>query len=978
MKMKREMHLTRRAFLRLTAGNSLAVAVGGLGTQCPAQFPGNWISEPLPPVQNIKPVELIRYATTCRECPAGCGMHVRHVNGRSLKAEGNPDHPVNRGGLCARGQSALQGLYDPDRLRRPLSRNRPAGAFPDLGVSPVSWEDALREIGNRLRTQKGRTVVISGLETGAKATIMENFAKGFEGRLLLYEPFDYRPLRETSKMAVGAPVIPRYDLERCRTILSFTADFLESWVSNVEFTWMFTRMHEHANGRMGTFAYIGPRQSMTAANADEFLQVPPQDVYNVAMNILKVMADRDWVRDRELDYKTMTRGSRPEDLPLHEAAARIEKLAEHFAREGDSVALTGPQCGPGKGARQLAEAVFLLNRAAGNFGRTIDFGRVHALSGTVYQEELTRLAEGLTGDDTIIFHETNPIYVQPELAARFRQAGTIVSLTQLADETARLADFILPVDNPLESWGEYSPWTGIRGFIQPTMKRLYDSRAAGDIFLSLADIGGRPLTRPGSEGRDLDFVSWMRADWQEQLTAGDEEPSRGISRFLRQGFNRDLRREEAVEVSVDRIQPVPPQPPAKSGADSAELWLWPSIFLFDGRTANRGWLQENPHPVSQIVWGSWADIHPAKAAALGIVHGDGLRIVAGKTEVQVPARLTEEIAEEVVGLALGQGHWALGSVAAGLGANGFALLYHGGETFGRVTIGRVKGLGPPISLTASREQHKREILRWEKLAKIKAGHMEAPKIDLPVPEGFAKKYDLYRGHEHAGHRWAMVIDLHRCIGCGACAVACYAENNIPILGPGPLRDWRGLGWLQVVPYSHPEKKDTIGFLPLPCQHCDQAPCEPVCPVFASVHTEDGLNAQVYNRCIGTRYCSQNCPYKVRKFNWLNSSFRPPLQWQLNPEVTVRSRGVMEKCTFCVQRIRHAEYRAKREDRQVRDGEILPACVQSCPAKVFTFGDLHDEKSAVSRLFREDPRGYQLLHELNTKPAVLYLKKIEHG
>lgn len=224
----------------------------------------------------------------------------------------------------------------------------------------------------------------------------------------------------------------------------------------------------------------------------------------------------------------------------------------------------------------------------------------------------------------------------------------------------------------------------------------------------------------------------------------------------------------------------------------------------------------------------------------------------------------------------------------------------------------------------------------------------------------------------------MVVDLQRCVGCGACSVACYAENNIAILGPQALREGREMSWLKVVPYHHPQKEMSMGFLPLPCQHCDQAPCEPVCPVFAAVHTEEGLNAQVYNRCVGTRYCSNNCPYKVRHFNWYNVSWEKPLNWQLNPDVTVRCRGVMEKCTFCVQRIRRAEQQAMAEGRRLADGEVQPACVQSCPARVFVFGDLLDEGSRVHRLFHEDPRGYQLLGELNTKPAVLYLKRIEQG
>lgn len=970
-------NLTRRAFLRLAAGGSLAMAIGDLGQQ----FPRNWISEPLPPVGNIKPAELIRYATTCRECPAGCGMHIHHVNGRSIKAEGNPDHPVNRGGLCARGQSALQGLYDPDRLTRPRRRTAPGGDFPDTTTLTVGWQEALREIGGRLRRKKGRALVVSRLETGTLASVMRQFTERFDGELLLFEPFDYRAMREINAAAIGSPDIPWHALDRCETILSFGADFLESWVSNVQFTWMFTRMHDYngETGDMGAFAYVGPRLSMTAANADDFLPVPPGAEYDVAMNLLKIMADRGWTKGGEFDYRELTRAFRPEDLPLADAAARLDRLAEKFTQGGPSVALGGPPLASGGQARRLAEAVFLLNRAAGNFGKTVDFAHVHALGTTAYREDLRRLAEGLGPDDILFLHETNPAYAMPGLAAALRQAGLVVVLGQMPDETSLLADWLLPLDNPLESWGDYSPWTGIRGLMQPTMQRIHDTRGAGDIFLSLADLGGRPLVRPGSEGADLDFASWLRADWQG-LAPGAGEQDGAIAGLLRQGFHQDdtAARPMPQFRTMALSPPAPSRAPGQQAADVADLWLWPSIFHFDGRTANRTWLQENPQPDGYIAWGSWAEIHPKKAEALGLAEGDGVSLTSGLNQARLQVRITDQIAEHAVGLPLGLGHWALGETAAGLGASGFGLLSAGDDTtFGRVTLARAKGLGAPIFLTADRRQHEREILHWEKLAKIRSGNMAPSEITLPLPEGYARKYDIYPGHKHARHRWAMVIDLHRCIGCGACAVACYAENNLPTKGPERVREGREMAWLKVIPYEHPDKAGRIGYLPLPCQHCDQAPCEPVCPVFAAVNNEEGLNSQIYNRCIGTRYCSQNCPYKVRRFNWLDNHWRPPLQWQLNPEVTVRSRGVMEKCTFCVQRIRQAEYRAKREHRAIRDGEITPACVQSCPARVFTFGDLLDTTSAVHRLFRGEPRSYQVLHELNTKPAVLYLKKIEH-
>lgn len=963
------LELTRRAFLRLFANSSFAVAVGG-------QFPDKWLSPPLPPEENRNMAERLIYATTCRECPAGCGMHVSHVNGRAIKAEGSPDHPVGQGGLCARGQSALQGIYDPDRLRQPLRRGAPARNFPDTGLTPASWQEALLAIGNRLQSGKGRVLVISGLETGTLADILAAFAERFNGRLLIHEPFDYQPLRDAHAGLTGRAVIPWYGLDHCRHIISFGADFLESWLSNVQFTAMFSRMHAFQGAATGRFTYVGPRLSMTAANADDFIQIAPGQEVRVAKGLLRIMVEQGWVTRGREQLAAYSREARPEELPLENGMKRLVRLAREFSRAEAAVALPGPAHGAGEEARRLAEAVFLLNYATGRVGQGLDFSRIHALSSCHPDLELYRSLDDLTPEDVVFLHGANPAYSRPWLAELLKRAGLVVSLSQLADETALLADWVLPVDHPLESWGEYTPWTGIHSLVQPAMRRLYDSRPAGDIFLSLADMAGRPLQRGADGGTDNNFYSWLQADWGQR----DGQGAAARQELLARGFALSPPQpEKELQISLEQLE-VATAPPREidHAPHRAALVLWPSIFFFDGRTANRSWLQENPHPISFIAWSSWLDIHPDRATALGLADGDLVKMTTAGTVATLPARLTAEMHPEAVGLVLGQGHWAMGEVAAGRGVNGFAFLK--GETGGNgsvtVSLEKTGGKEPLICLGASFDQHGRDLLRWQKLGDAPAAGPGREQVTLPLPAGYERVNDLYQGHQHARHRWAMVIDLQRCIGCAACSVACYAENNIAVLGPKALRQGREMSWLKVVPYRHPEKKNMVGFLPLPCQHCDQAPCEPVCPVFAAVHTEDGLNAQVYNRCVGTRYCSNNCPYKVRHFNWYNIDWQKSLQWQLNPDVTVRCRGVMEKCTFCVQRLRRAEQQAKVQGRELTEAEVQPACVQSCPARALVFGDLLDEKSEVRRLFQEDRRGYQLLHELNTKPAVLYLQRIE--
>ena len=425
------------------------------------------------------------------------------------------------------------------------------------------------------------------------------------------------------------------------------------------------------------------------------------------------------------------------------------------------------------------------------------------------------------------------------------------------------------------------------------------------------------------------------------------------------------------------------------GADEVRLFVWPSIALFDGRLANRGWLQEMPEPVSYICWGSWLDVHPDLAGRLGLSVNNVVTIRSAHGQVQnVTVRLNELQSPSCVCLEIGQGHTAMGGNAKDAGVNAWSLLGPdvSREMFVVVKLDKTGRSDGPAYLSGTQDQYRRDILQWEELDSLHGKKWgEGDKLILPLPEGYNPQTDIWAAHPYEKYRWAMAIDLQRCIGCGACAVACYAENNLQVVGEKYARRRLEMAWLKVVPYLNDDNPRRMGFLPMLCQQCDTGPCEPVCPVYASVHNEEGLNAQIYNRCVGTRYCSNNCPYKVRRFNWLNSPLRErpqekpewvkPLDWQLNPEVTVRQRGVMEKCTFCIQRIRQVQHQARRENRPVRDGEVQPACVQTCPAGVFTFGNLLDPNSKVSLLTRNEPRRYHVLEEQNTKPAITYLRRI---
>jgi Fe-S-cluster-containing dehydrogenase component/anaerobic selenocysteine-containing dehydrogenase len=968
--------MSRRTFLWLTGGSSIALA-----TNPPRKLINKLIPQVIPP-EDIRPGAWQLYATTCRECPAGCGMHLWHRDGRVTKAEGNPEHPVNRGGLCARGQSSLQGLYDPDRVQQALYR--PKGKQ----EQKQTWEEALAGISAKL-SAGGRVAVLSSLQTGALAEVLKGFARAFGSeRVLFYEAFNYEPLRAAHQQLFNLPLIPTYHLEKSDFILSFGADFLETWVSPVSFAAQFAAMHAYQGGAtMNRMAYVGPRLSMTAANADQFLLVPPGFERVVAASLLKIMMDQGWQKNDLSAVRQPVEALLAEAGPIPGVSQEtLVRLARSFSSARASVALAGPMAANSPLANDTALCAALLNLAAGRVGDTVDFSRPHALSATAREVELELFFASLGPQDVLFVHDTNPGYSRLGAAAQLSKVGTLVYLGTMMDETAQQAHWFLPVDSPLESWGDFEPTAGVNGLLQPTLARLYDSRAAGDVFLELARRSGRPLSRAQSGAPVPDFRSWLQARW-EGLGVTDQGVGAAESPWnlaLRQGGVWNRAAGGAGQPALSSWPPAPSfvqalQKPVRP--ELAELWPWSSVMAFDGRFANRGWLQEAPDPVSFLVWGNWIDLHPRKAAALDIKDGDLAELSTAAGSLRLPVRVTDEVSEQLAALALGHGHRALGENARGVGANAFALLgaRPASSMFTTCRIRRVSGGSEQalIYTARSREQFDREIVQWvplSKLARLQPG--QGDNLILPLPEGYRPDQDLYPKRAYVQHRWAMVIDLQRCIGCGACAVACYAENNIAVIGRDRVAKGREMAWLRVAPYHKPGNPGRLSWLPLLCQQCDAAPCEPVCPVFAAVHNEEGLNAQVYNRCIGTRYCSNNCPYKVRRFNWVNIKWRAPLDLQLNPEVTVRTRGVMEKCTFCIQRIRQGEHQAKIEGRKVRDGEIQPACVQSCPTRVFTFGDLLDPEAKVTRLTRSDPRRYHVLEDLNTKPAVTFLRKVD--
>ena len=989
--------MDRRRFLTVlgaTGGAAAAASACDIGPE-----PTEHLVPYVVPPENQVPGIATYYATTCRECAAGCGLHAKVREGRVIKLEGNPDSPINQGRLCSRGQAALQGLYNPDRVTDPMARGA-NGQWQKL-----SWDDAIGRLQAQVKQARGKgggIAFVTGLESGTFGELVDTWMKEIGGRHVTYEPFAFEAVREGNRIAFGTTAIPFYDFANARYILSFGADFMETWLSPVGYQNAFTRAHAFDASRdasMAKFVYVGPRLSLTGMSADEWVVAKPGTEFMLALAMAQVI-----LTERRAPALPPAEASRlqhllpgPERIALSVGveAGKIQRLAREFAASKGGLAVAGGIAAQYGSGALLVAAVNVLNYVAGQVGKTVKFGPNHALEAAGTFKQLTDLVADMKAEKVglLLVHGANPGHSLP---AAFSEAighvGYKVSFAAYWDETAAAADLVLPDFHPLEQWNDSRPRAGVYAVQQPVMAPVFpNTRPAGDVLLQAAGkagtfkdyLQGRWKTLHQRYGRGQAFEDF----WNDALQHG--------------GIYSDVPT-QTVRLGPDIARLV-------GGAVGTSLQLttlivFPSIALHDGRGANKPWLQELPDPVSKITWHGWVEVHPETAAKWQLANGDVVLLRSPHGAVRAPVWINPGIRPDVLAVPTGQGHKAYGRYAKDRSFNAFELLSPDPADFG----GRAFAVGVTVTKTADHRELAtlegdarelgEEIVRALPLAQasaLKPG--QHPFREEVVPrhaegamEGWAEaqrqKANLeYYAGEHP--RWGMVIDLAKCTGCSACVTACYAENNIATVGEELMVRRRQMSWMRIERYWRPAAGGQasglqVAVTPMLCQQCTLAPCEPVCPVFAAYHTPDGLNAQVYNRCVGTRYCANNCPYKVRHFNWYDyaepggewESWPDPLNMLLNPDVTVREKGVMEKCTFCVQRIRGAQNRARLENRAVQDGEITPACAQACPSEAIVFGDLHDRNSRVARLAR-DPRGYHVLEELNTQPAITYLARV---
>jgi molybdopterin-containing oxidoreductase family iron-sulfur binding subunit len=933
--------VSRRDFLRLMAA-SLALAGLGACSRRPREEIVPYVN---PPEETTSGTPLY-YATAFPFAGYGIGVLVESYEGRPIKIEGNPQHPASLGATNLFAQAAILDLYDPERSQV-VRRSR--------GIS--TWDQFITAATARLDVQRGKRGVGLRLLTGRVTSptlgrqiraLLEQFP---EAKWYTYEAVSRENVRQGARLVLGQDGESVYRFDRARVILSLDADFLYLDPGSLRYAREFTngRRVRGQQAEMNRLYVVEPTPSITGSMADHRLALPASDIMALAQGVA-----------RRLGIKEGAGEDAPAVAPY--AAWMDGLVADLQTHRGSSVVVAGEPQPP-----QVHVLAHVINQFLGNVGSTLIYTesveeRTPNRTGSL--SDLAReMAQGAV--DALFILDGNPVFDAPA-DLRFGEALAKVPFRVhvggYEDETSALCHWHIPQAHFLETWGDIRSFDGTVTIMQPLIAPLYGGKSAHEVIAVLSG-------NPNITSHDL-----VREFWRARIRQGDFEA--WWQRALHDGIVPDSG--AAVKTASARGQSFAPveKPAAATAAEGFEIVFRPDPTIWDGRFANNGWLQELPKPLTKLSWDNAALISPRTARRLGLTNGDGVELQLAGNRVTAPVWINPGQAENSVSVTMGYGRTHAGKVGKGTGFDVYPLRTSAQPWFGRGL--QIKKTGQRFDLVSTQGHHtmaQRPLVLNATLEQYR----QRPDFVQQMRRTPPPDVTLYPAHKYDGNAWGMVIDTNVCIGCSACVVACQAENNIPVVGKDQVGRGRDMFWLRVDRYYQgPAENPEIVYQPVPCMHCENAPCEPVCPVAATVHSVEGLNEMVYNRCVGTRYCSNNCPYKVRRFNFYQyADFETPsTKLRYNPDVTVRSRGVMEKCTYCVQRINHARIEAKKENRQVRDGEVLTACQQACPTEAIIFGNLSDGESAVTRLKRE-PLNYGLLEELNTRPRTTYLARLKN-
>jgi MoCo/4Fe-4S cofactor protein with predicted Tat translocation signal len=904
------------------------------------------------------------------------GLLVKTREGRPLKIEGNPEHPLNQGGLSSRANAHILSLYDPERLTGPrknlLNKERT-----NRDTVSLKWEDADADIAKQLG--KGGVAILTGaLSSPATRNVVAEFASAFKAKHVVWEPLSYEDIREGQKASYGDDTVPFYRFDKAKMIVSIDADFLGTWIAPTTFTRQFSKTRKDFD-KMSRMVSFESAYSLTGGNSDIRVRIKPSQQISVAMGLAHEL-----VVKKNLSRFAGNVAVKTALLPFANVATELGIESALFAKiaddlwenKGKSLIVAGGIAGQTEAARELQVAVNFLNSLLDNDGSTVDAraGFSH-LKGSF--AALSDLIQSMKKGEikTLILHRSNPAYAltqSAEFVEALKKVEMVITTADRIDETAKFSHFVLPDSHVLESWNDAESAGGIMSLQQPTIRPMHDTRS---FQLSLITWAAAKKVGSTRLQKSETWYDYLRSYWKEsvhtRLGKGksfdafwDDVLQKGVAGDVSSGGSARTFKAESLNV-------VKPQ----AGA-TIELVMYPTVALADGTLSNVSWLHELPDPITKVVWDNYASVSMAFAEKMKLKQGDMVELIIGTAKLSLPVYVQPGLHDEVIAIAVGFGRTAAGKIGNGIGGNSYSMT--------QIKNGRLVYSGQPVSVSKKGQRYE--------LATTAGNHsMEGRQI---VAEATLKEYlknkgagihkhpifSIWSGHQYNGHKWGMSVDLNTCTGCSACVTACQSENNIPVVGKKYVLQGREMHWLRIDRYFVGDPKDAQAvFQPVMCQQCDNAPCETVCPVLATVHSDEGLNDMVYNRCVGTRYCSNNCPYKVRRFNWFNyaKNIEKPTHMALNPDVTVRSRGVMEKCTFCVHKIKAVRQASKIEQREIRDGEIKTACEQSCPTGAIVFGDMNDKNSRVAKLFQEQ-RSYALLEEFHAAPSVRYMSKIRNN
>ncbi len=929
---------SRRHFLGIM-GASVALA-SMAGCRRPIEKIVPYVTQP----ESVIPGVPMHYATTMPFGGSAYGLIVECHEGRPTKIEANYDHPSTPGGTDVFAQAAILNMYDPDRSQTTRQKGE-LSKYDDFIAFYRKQFDQFKE-----NKGEGLAILSEPFSSPTLKRLKRQFDKTFpNARWAIYEPISDENIFKASENITGRTVRPIYHYDKTDIILSLDSDFLQTEAEHIKAAFDFAKRRDiEETNAMNRLYVVESTYSVTGASADHRYRMPSSQIGAFLIELAGVLKSKGLsIPDINSQY----------DITFDKHW--IDTVSDDLIKaKGHAVVVAG--------RRQpvwVHELAILVNRALGAIDTTVDF----------YKTDNTAI--GKTGDlkklvdaandgkvKTLVIFGGNPVYNAPtdlKFASALGKIETSIHFDELYDETGRLASWHIPRSHFLESWGDTVAFDGTTGIIQPMIAPLYASR--GDCELL-------SLLTTGLDKRGYDIV---RETWKNPLDSGDFDKE--WNQVLHDGcFSGTKTGPEPIKILSDK----PSIPAQIKASENIEIGFYPSMQMYDGRMSNNGWMQEVPDPITKLSWDNPALISPATAKQMDIANSDVVQVDYSGNSLEIPVWIVPGLADNYLMLSLGYGREKIGRVADGVGFDTYQLrtlnniYYADGAT--------VRKTGRKYDLANTQDHGTmagRPIVREADVEEYKKNPQFAHEmVEHPALKTIYPKFDYSKGYQ-----WGMTIDLNRCIGCNACTIACQSENNIQVVGKEQVSNGREMHWIRLDRYFVGEEEDPkMVHMPMPCQQCENAPCESVCPVAATSHSKEGLNMMVYNRCIGTRYCSNNCPYKVRRFNFFNYTNDLPqtIQMAQNPDVTLRFRGVMEKCTFCIQRINRNKQKAKKEDRTLQDGEFMTACQQACPTRAITFGNINDKESKVTEL-KQKPRSYALLAEFMTKPRTTYLAKIRN-